>query len=122
MSSHSPGSWSLTKTEAEMCIAETRTIPSVMPAAARQASTSSVMSMISWRFAVLEGPIGRCECAWRLRSRVVALGATCMLPRNLPPARPYGVPVKQVGFRARLFLILLGFALIPTIVLRRRGS
>jgi hypothetical protein len=25
--------------------------------------------------------------------------------------------VKQVGFRARLFLILLGFALIPTIVL-----
>lgn len=40
-----------------------------------------------------------------------------MLPRNLPPARTYGVPVKQVGFRARLFLILLGFALIPTIVL-----
>jgi signal transduction histidine kinase len=27
------------------------------------------------------------------------------------------VPVKQVGFRARLFFILLGFALIPTIVL-----
>ena len=25
--------------------------------------------------------------------------------------------MKQVGFRARLFLILLGFALIPTIVL-----
>src|SRR5690348_3847273 len=43
--------------------------------------------------------------------------ATCMLPRTLPPARPYGVPVKQVGFRARLFLILLGFALVPTIVL-----
>jgi signal transduction histidine kinase len=40
-----------------------------------------------------------------------------MLPRNLPPARPYGALVKQVGFRARLFLILLGFALIPTIVL-----
>jgi signal transduction histidine kinase len=40
-----------------------------------------------------------------------------MLPRNPPLARPYGVPVKQVGFRARLFLILLGFALIPTIVL-----
>ena len=47
-----PGSWSLTKTDAEMCIAETRTIPSVMAAAARQASTSSVMSMISWRLAV----------------------------------------------------------------------
>src|SRR3978361_185977 len=28
-----------------------------------------------------------------------------------------GDPVKQVGFRARLFLILLAFALIPTIVL-----
>jgi two-component system nitrogen regulation sensor histidine kinase NtrY len=40
-----------------------------------------------------------------------------MLPRTLPPARPYGAIVKQVGFRARLFLILLGFALIPTIVL-----
>ena len=40
-----------------------------------------------------------------------------MLPRNPPPCAAYGVPVKQVGFRARLFLILLGFALIPTIVL-----
>ena len=40
-----------------------------------------------------------------------------MLSRNLPPCAAYGVPVKQVGFRARLFLILLGFALIPTIVL-----
>ena len=40
-----------------------------------------------------------------------------MLPRNPSLARPYGAPVKQVGFRARLFLILLGFALIPTIVL-----
>ena len=40
-----------------------------------------------------------------------------MLPRNLLPRAAYGVPVKQVGFRARLFLILLGFALIPTIVL-----
>ncbi len=40
-----------------------------------------------------------------------------MLSRILPPARPYGASVKQVGFRARLFLILLGFALIPTIVL-----
>ncbi len=40
-----------------------------------------------------------------------------MLSRNHPPARPYGALVKQVGFRARLFLILLGFALIPTIVL-----
>ncbi len=40
-----------------------------------------------------------------------------MLTRNIPPARSYGVPVKQVGFRARLFFILLGFALIPTIAL-----
>ncbi|HEY2027399.1 MAG TPA: ATP-binding protein [Gemmatimonadaceae bacterium] len=39
-----------------------------------------------------------------------------MLPRNISLARAYGVIVKQVGFRARLFLILLGFALIPTIV------
>lgn len=30
---------------------------------------------------------------------------------------PYVTPMKQVGFRARLFVILLGFALIPTIVL-----
>src|SRR5256885_14660535 len=37
--------------------------------------------------------------------------------RPPPPARSHGDPVKQVGFRARLFLILLGFALIPTIVL-----
>jgi signal transduction histidine kinase len=40
-----------------------------------------------------------------------------MLSRNIPPCAAYGVPVKQVGFRARLFLILLAFALIPTIVL-----
>ncbi len=40
-----------------------------------------------------------------------------MLSRILPPARPYGALVKQVGFRARLFLILLGFALIPTLLL-----
>src|SRR4051812_38185300 len=40
-----------------------------------------------------------------------------MLPRNHPPWAAYGALVKQVGFRARLFLILLGFALIPTIVL-----
>ena len=40
-----------------------------------------------------------------------------MLPRNTPPCAAYGVTVKQVGFRARLFLILLAFALIPTIVL-----
>jgi signal transduction histidine kinase len=40
-----------------------------------------------------------------------------MLSRNIPPCAAYGVLVKQVGFRARLFLILLGFALIPTIVL-----
>src|SRR6185312_7415474 len=29
----------------------------------------------------------------------------------------YGVPVKRVGFRGRLFLILLAFALIPSIVI-----
>src|SRR3954468_11163939 len=40
-----------------------------------------------------------------------------MLPRNIHFARPYGDHVKQVGFRARLFVILLAFALIPTIVL-----
>src|SRR6188508_2940875 len=40
-----------------------------------------------------------------------------MLSRNPPPCAAYGALVKQVGFRARLFLILLGFALIPTIVL-----
>lgn len=40
-----------------------------------------------------------------------------MLPRNITPCAAYGALVKQVGFRARLFLILLGFALIPTIVL-----
>jgi len=40
-----------------------------------------------------------------------------MLSRNLPPCAAYGALVKQVGFRARLFLILLGFALIPTVVL-----
>lgn len=44
-------------------------------------------------------------------------GAASMLSRNIPPCAAYGAPVKQVGFRARLFLILLGFALIPTIVL-----
>src|SRR5215207_6621968 len=44
-------------------------------------------------------------------------GAPSMVSRNSPPCAAYGVPVKQVGFRARLFLILLGFALIPTIVL-----
>src|SRR3982074_392080 len=40
-----------------------------------------------------------------------------MLSRNPSRARPYGDTVKQVGFRARLFVILLAFALIPTIVL-----
>src|SRR5450830_656381 len=40
-----------------------------------------------------------------------------MLSRSISLARSYGALVKQVGFRARLFLILLGFALIPTIVL-----
>ena len=33
MSCHSPDSWSLTNTDAEMCIAETSTIPSWMPLA-----------------------------------------------------------------------------------------
>ena len=40
-----------------------------------------------------------------------------MLPQNFPPAGAVRVSVKQFGFRARLFLILLGFALLPTIVL-----
>ena len=40
-----------------------------------------------------------------------------MLPEKHPPRAFVRSPVKQVGFRARLFLILLGFALIPTIVL-----
>ncbi|MEP6991916.1 MAG: ATP-binding protein [bacterium] len=40
-----------------------------------------------------------------------------MFPTNILLARPSGALVKQVGFRARLFLILLGFALIPTILL-----
>jgi hypothetical protein len=53
MSCHNPGSWSLTNTEAEMCMADTSTMPSRMPAAARHFSTSSVMSMISWRLRVL---------------------------------------------------------------------
>src|SRR4029453_13363437 len=43
-------------------------------------------------------------------------GAASMLRRKPLPAQRT-VPVKQVGFRARLFLILLAFALIPTIVL-----
>ena len=117
MSAQSPGSWSLTKTDAEMCIAETRTIPSVMPASARQASTSSVMSMISCRLAVSEDPVGGVGAHGGAVEGGRPMGAASMLPRILPPARPYGAPVKQVGFRARLFLILLGFALIPTIVL-----
>jgi hypothetical protein len=54
MSFHNPGSWSFTKTDAEMCMADTRTIPSSIPAAARHFSTSSVMSMISWRFFVVK--------------------------------------------------------------------
>ena len=37
-----------------MCIADTRIMPSSMPAAARHFSTSSVMSMISWRRFVLK--------------------------------------------------------------------
>src|SRR5690606_17281648 len=54
MSCQSPLSWSLTKTEAVMCMALTSTIPSWMPDLARAASTLSVMSMISWRFWVLK--------------------------------------------------------------------
>src|SRR3954464_3630678 len=50
-------------------------------------------------------------------NRVVASwGSLYLIPQPRAPARTHGVPVKQVGFRARLFLILLGFALIPTIV------
>ena len=54
MSFQSPDSWSLTNTDAEMCIAETSTMPSRISADARQRSTASVMSMISWRFFVLK--------------------------------------------------------------------
>src|SRR5215213_6196134 len=50
-------------------------------------------------------------------SRVVALRGGQYVTANSPPCAAYGALVKQVGFRARLFLILLGFALIPTIVL-----
>ena len=39
-----------------MCMADTRTKPSEMPAEARHRSTSSVMSMISWRFFVVNSP------------------------------------------------------------------
>jgi hypothetical protein len=53
MSFQSPGSWSFTNTEAEMCIAEASTIPSLILADARQRSTASVMSMISWRLFVV---------------------------------------------------------------------
>src|SRR5215213_8989851 len=53
MSCQRPDSWSFTNTDAEICIAETRTMPSLMPAAARHFSTSSVISMISWRRFVL---------------------------------------------------------------------
>src|SRR5262245_66502853 len=49
MSSQRPGSWSLTKTPAVMCIADTRTIPSWMPLAEAIRSTSSVMLTSSRR-------------------------------------------------------------------------
>src|SRR5215204_4206503 len=49
--------------------------------------------------------------------RVVALRRGQYVIATPPPCAAYGALVKQVGFRARLFLILLGFALIPTIVL-----
>ena len=38
------------------------------------------------------------------------------------PSPAYGVPVKQVGFRGRLFVILLVFALIPSILLSVAGG
>src|SRR5688572_27560182 len=95
-----------------MCIADTSTIPSLIPAAARQASTSSVMSMMSCRFFVfivryvvcvfmsgLEGGSGRGRA-------VISLG----------PA-PHGDGVKRVGFRTRLFIILSLFTVIPAAVL-----
>src|SRR6188472_430455 len=49
--------------------------------------------------------------------RVVGLRGGQYVIATPPPCAAYGALVKQVGFRARLFLILLGFALIPTIVL-----
>src|SRR5687768_898589 len=77
-----------------MCIADTSTNPSWIPAAARQFSTSSVMSMISCRFRVLKVRYDVWVFIWRYVRRV-----------------------KRIGFRGRLFLILFGFALVPSMVL-----
>jgi hypothetical protein len=41
-----------------------------------------------------------------------------MFDRETAVTRPsYGAPVKRVGFRGRLFLILLAFALIPSVLI-----
>src|SRR5687768_11696619 len=77
-----------------MCIADTSTNPSWIPAAARQFSTSSVMSMISCRFRVLNVRYDVWVFIWRYVRRV-----------------------KRIGFRGRLFLILFAFALVPSMVL-----
>ena len=89
MSCHSPGSWAFTNTDAEMCIAETSTMPSWIPAPARHFSTSSVMSMISWRRFVLKvryavwnflhGRAAPAICCLRGPARRLA----CRLPRAL---------------------------------------
>jgi hypothetical protein len=38
-------------------------------------------------------------------------------PRNRRHAHLVGAPVKRVGFRGRLFAILLAFALVPSILI-----
>ena len=48
----------------------------------------------------------------------MALGTICMFDRETAVTRlSYGAPVKRVGFRGRLFLILLAFALVPSILI-----
>jgi signal transduction histidine kinase len=61
---------------------------------------------------------GRRQAAWR-RDRGDAIHAPLANPYLAASARPGPSPqlVTPIGFRARLFLILLAFALIPTIVL-----
>src|SRR5688572_16238511 len=79
ISFHNPDSWSLTNTEAEMCIADTSTNPSVIPAVARHASTSSVMSMMSCRFFVLNVRYEVCVfmCSDGLRQKRSMPGVPC---------------------------------------------
>ena len=49
---------------------------------------------------------------------LVHCGTICMFDRETAVARTsYGAPVKRVGFRGRLFLILLAFALVPSILI-----